>query len=112
MDISLDLKTLAASYDKGLRPTELVAAIYDRITARGEDNVWITLVPKDLALARAAALEASARSAQQPLWGIPFAVKDNIDVAGLPTTAACPDFLYMPDKSATVVEKLPPPARS
>lgn len=106
MDISLDLKTLAASYDKGLRPTELVAAIYDRITARGEDNVWITLVPKDLALARAAALEASARSAQQPLWGIPFAVKDNIDVAGLPTTAACPDFLYMPDKSATVVEKL------
>jgi allophanate hydrolase len=106
MDISLDLKTLAASYDKGLRPTELVAAIYDRIAARGEDNVWITLVPKDLALARAAALEISGRSAQQPLWGIPFAVKDNIDVAGLPTTAACPDFLFMPDRSATVVEKL------
>ncbi|MBS4048250.1 MAG: allophanate hydrolase [Alphaproteobacteria bacterium] len=106
MDISLDLKTLAASYEKGLRPTELVAAIYDRITARGEDNVWITLVPKEQALVRAAALEASGRSAQQPLWGIPFAVKDNIDVASLPTTAACPDFLFMPDKSATVVEKL------
>jgi allophanate hydrolase len=106
MDISLDLKTLAASYDKGLRPTELVAAIYDRITARGEDNVWITLVPKEQALARAAGLEASGRGAQQPLWGIPFAVKDNIDVAGLSTTAACPDFLYMPDRSATVVEKL------
>ncbi len=106
MDISLDLKTLAASYEKGLRPTELVAEIYDRIAARGEDHVWITLVPKELALARATALEASGRSVQQPLWGIPFAVKDNIDVAGLPTTAACPDFLFMPDKSATVVEKL------
>ncbi|PJI40942.1 allophanate hydrolase [Ferrovibrio sp.] len=106
MDISLDLKTLAAAYERGLRPTELVAAIYDRIAARGEDNVWIALAPKEQALARAAALEASGRSAQQPLWGIPFAVKDNIDVAGLSTTAACPDFLYMPDRSATVVEKL------
>lgn len=106
MDISLDLKALAACFDKGMRPTELVAAIYDRIAARGEDHVWITLVPKDLALARAAALEAAGRNAQQPLWGIPFAVKDNIDVTGLPTTAACPDFLYMPDRSAAVVEKL------
>jgi allophanate hydrolase len=106
MDISLDLKTLAASYEKGLRPTEIVEAVYDRIAARGEDNVWITLVPKELALARATALEASGDGARPPLWGIPFAVKDNIDVAGLPTTAACPDFLYMPDTSATVVEKL------
>lgn len=106
MDISLDLKSLQTAYDHALRPGEVVAAIYDRIAACGEDNVWITLVPKEQALARAEALEALGRGPQQPLWGIPFAVKDNIDVAGLPTTAACPDFLYMPERSATVVEKL------
>lgn len=106
MDISFDLESLQTAYDHALRPGEVVAAIYDRITARGEDNVWITLVPREQALARAEALETSGRGPQQPLWGIPFAVKDNIDVAGLPTTAACPDFLYMPERSATVVEKL------
>ena len=42
----------------------------------------------------------------KPLWGVPFAVKDNIDVAGMPTTAACPDFAYMPAKDATVVARL------
>ena len=41
-----------------------------------------------------------------PLWGVPFAVKDNIDVAGLSTTAACPEFAYTPSTSATVVERL------
>ena len=42
----------------------------------------------------------------KPLWGVPFAVKDNIDVAGMPTTAACPEYAYMPDKDATVVARL------
>ena len=42
----------------------------------------------------------------KPLWGIPFAVKDNIDVAGMPTTAACPDYAYLPAKDATVVALL------
>ena len=42
----------------------------------------------------------------KPLFGVPFAVKDNIDVAGLPTTAACPAFAYRPERSAFVVEKL------
>ncbi len=45
-------------------------------------------------------------SSKKPLWGVPFAVKDNIDLAGLPTTAACPDFAYRPTASATVVERL------
>ena len=42
----------------------------------------------------------------KPLFGVPFAVKDNIDVAGLPTTAACPAFAYTPERSAFVVERL------
>ena len=46
------------------------------------------------------------RRERLPLYGIPFAVKDNIDVAGLPTTAACPAFAYVPERSAHVVERL------
>src|SRR3546814_11425795 len=70
------------------------------------DGVWISLAPRDQSLSRAAMLADGGPSADQPLWGIPFAVKDNIDAAGLPTTAACPAFSYQPDASATVVKKL------
>src|SRR4030095_5900346 len=42
----------------------------------------------------------------EPLYGIPFAVKDNIDVAGLPTSCGCPEFAYVADRSAMVVERL------
>lgn len=42
----------------------------------------------------------------KPLWGIPFVVKDNIDVAGIPTTAACPEFAYTPTETAFAVQKL------
>ena len=45
-------------------------------------------------------------SARLPLQGVPFAVKDNIDVAGLETTAACPAFAYRPERSAEVVQRL------
>ena len=44
--------------------------------------------------------------ATHPLWGIPFAIKDNIDLANIPTTAACTAFPYTPQKHAAVVEKL------
>ncbi|WP_439862935.1 allophanate hydrolase [Pseudomonas antarctica] len=43
---------------------------------------------------------------QLPLYGVPFAIKDNIDLAGIPTTAACPAFAYVPERSATIVEQL------
>lgn len=43
--------------------------------------------------------------AAQPLWGVPYAVKDNIDVRGLPTTAACPTFAYTPDEDALIVKR-------
>lgn len=51
-------------------------------------------------------LEACPAADRPPLWGIPFAVKDNIDVAGFKTTAACKDFAYMPEKSAAAVQAL------
>ena len=74
--------------------------VYARIRARGVRPDWITLVEEDAAIAKA-------RTAPRgPLYGIPFAVKDNIDVAGLPTTCACPEFAYVAQRSATVVERL------
>lgn len=98
---SLDFDTLRDAYASGtIAPHDVVAHIYDRIAEIGELPVWISLVPRDVALARAAS------AARGPLFGIPFAVKDNIDVAGLETTCACPDFAYMPSRSATVVERL------
>ena len=65
------------------------------------DGVWITTVPAEEVRARAAAVPAGL-----PLAGLTFAVKDNIDVAGMPTTAACPDFAYVPERTAPVVQRL------
>jgi allophanate hydrolase len=89
-------------------PTAAISALYDRIQTEGERPVWISLVPRADALKRAKALAALASEdrAKLPLYGIPFAVKDNLDVAGLPTTAACPAFAYTPTESATVVHRL------
>src|SRR5258706_5459047 len=81
---------------------ERIAAIYDRIDAGPLAPVWIYLVPREVSLARARELEDSAL----PLRGVPFAIKDNIDLAGLPTTAGCPAYAYSPERSATVVAKL------
>ncbi len=103
---SLDLTRLRAAYLSGnVRPREVVAEVLGRIERRGDDKVWIDRVPRKELEARAAQLEAQA-PAKLPLYGIPFAIKDNIDLAGRPTTAACPDFAYTPTTSAPVVQRL------
>ena len=80
---SLDLQMLRAAYRSGqLTPTRVVEAVYDRIVARGDDRVWIHLVPREQALRRAADLERG-NDRNAPLYGVPFAVKDNFDVPGL-----------------------------
>jgi allophanate hydrolase len=73
--------------------------------AHADPAIWITRRPDDAILADAAALEAEGPRGR-PLWGIPFAVKDNIDVAGMPTTAACPGFASTPDVDAFAVRRL------
>ena len=74
---------------------------------RGADGVWIALAPRDRLLDDARALaQRRAAGERLPLYGLPFAVKDNIDVAGLPTTAACPAFAYRPEAHAPVVARL------
>lgn len=83
---------------------EAISEVYRRIEAHAANPVFIHVLPKAKALERAREVEALPR--ELPLWGRVFAVKDNIDVAGLPTTAACGPFAYTPQKSATAVEKL------
>jgi allophanate hydrolase len=103
---SLDLGTLAERYREGaLTPTAVVEDVLDRIAGRGDDKVWIHVLPHEKLLALARAVE-QAGPAQKPLYGIPFAIKDNIDLAGHPTTAGCPAYAYLPEKSATVVHRL------
>ena len=87
----LDLVSLRKAYASGLRPSQLVAAILARIARRGDDKVWIQRLQSSELEARAAELE-RADAGKLPLYGIPFAIKDNIDLAGHPTTAACPEF--------------------
>jgi len=83
-----------------------------RIAAADRPEIWIHRADAADLLAQARALDAvlaaegAAALDRLPLLGIPFAVKDNIDVAGMPTTAACPAFAYVPDESAPVVQKL------
>lgn len=102
----LDLETLGGRYRAGtLRPTHLLAGLLQRIERRGDDKVWIHRVADEELMARAAALERSGPNGL-PLYGIPFAIKDNIDLAGHPTTAACPDYRYFAKDSAAVVAKL------
>lgn len=82
----------------------MVEAIFDRLQS-DPNHVWIHTLSRQQLLAYAHAVE-SKGMANQSLYGIPFAIKDNIDLAGIPTTAACPDFSYVPDKSASVVQRL------
>jgi len=86
-------------------PEATVARTYARIRAHGDPAIFITLRDEADALAEATALAANGDT-DLPLYGVPFAVKDNIDVKGLPTTAACPAFAYDPGKDATCVARL------
>jgi allophanate hydrolase len=86
-------------------PEEIVARSYARIRAHDDPAIFITLRGEAEVRDEARALARSGSTAL-PLFGLPVAVKDNIDVAGLPTTAACPAFLYRPAQDATAVARL------
>jgi allophanate hydrolase len=102
----LNLASLTRSYrNRVLTPTALVEALIARLEAEPDSAIWISRIDNDAL--RAAAMDLEARGADGlPLFGIPFAVKDNIDIAGLPTTAACPDFAYVPEVTAPAVQHL------
>ncbi|KAK9803367.1 hypothetical protein WJX73_009893 [Symbiochloris irregularis] len=101
----LDLHKLQAAYaEKRLSPTQLIKQLYPRLQA--EEATFITLAELDDLLDTCRQLEAQPQEERGSLWGVPFAVKDNVDVAGYPTTAACAAFKYHPKRSAPAIEAL------
>ncbi|WP_426513634.1 allophanate hydrolase [Dactylosporangium sp. McL0621] len=90
-----------------MKPTDRVRAAYTRLALGERPEAWITLRPEREVLADAAAVEARLAAGEHlPLAGQLVGVKDNIDVAGLPTTAGCPAYTYRPERSAPAVQRL------
>jgi allophanate hydrolase len=105
--IDLDIASLRAAYEtQVLTPEVLIGQVYDELERHPLYPLWIHRLSREDALQRARDLGAFEGRRHLPLYGIPFSVKDNIDVAGMPTTAGCPDFAYMPTRSAAVVRTL------
>lgn len=103
----LTLDALRAAYAAGTSPLQVVEEVIRRRAAWPDRAVFIAESPADDLRTEAAALLARAPDPNSlPLWGIPFAVKDNIDATPLPTTAACPAFAYTPTADAATVAKL------
>jgi len=88
-----------------VRPVEAAERALHADRKHDDPAIWITRLSNDAVLARARELEAEGARGRR-FWGVPFAVKDNIDVAGLPTTAACPAYAYTPTASAPAVQRL------
>lgn len=98
----LEIPTLLAAFRAGtITPADLADTIHDRIGSSADQEIFISLRPRADLIA-----DLQTTDLGLPLAGIIFAVKDNIDVAGLPTTAACPAFAYTPASDATVVGRL------
>jgi allophanate hydrolase len=104
-DIETVAEITAAYRTRVATPAEIVARNYARMRALNDPAVFISILDETQALKEAQALEASG-DRHLPLFGIPVAVKDNIDVRGFATTAACPDFAYRPAADATAVARL------
>lgn len=104
--MNLQIAHLQKLYQAGtLTPSQLVTEIDAAIGSEDSRHIWIRRLSLDEMLVYAKNLEGK-DLAQLPLYGVPFAIKDNIDLANIPTTAACPEYTYTPSVSATVVQKL------
>lgn len=106
MNIDMTLSGLRSAYDAGtLTPKMLLESIRDKAQQYADYNIWLHLLSAEEVQPFLDSLERMDRSSM-PLWGVPFAIKDNIDLAGIPTTAGCEEFAYTPTQSAQVVEQL------
>jgi len=104
----LQIRALLARYRAGkTSPMEVLSELHESITSESRRNAWIHLRSMPDLLANVGRVDRRQAAGEVlPLYGIPYAVKDNIDVAGMPTTAACPEFTYVPESSAPVVSAL------
>ncbi|MEM1384650.1 MAG: allophanate hydrolase [Pseudomonadota bacterium] len=98
------LDALRAAYAEGTRPEDVIDEVFARLDAVNDPGIFIHR--RDRADVRAEAEALGAYDPDRPLWGIPFAAKDNIDVAGIETTAGCPAYAYTPDADAFVIARL------
>lgn len=104
--MNLTISHLQQAYrDKQLTPRKLVEQIIERSADYVEHNIWIYQLSLEELEPYLEYLQTKSVD-ELPLYGVPFAIKDNIDLAGVPTTAACVEFTYTPEKSAFVVEQL------
>lgn len=103
---ALPIEAVKAAYANGdFTPRELLATIRVKSEQTSKHNIWIHLLTEKELEPYLAELERK-NPKTTPLWGVPFAIKDNIDLANIPTTAACPEFSCTPSESATVVQQL------
>jgi allophanate hydrolase len=99
-------ETLASHASGTGSPTKTAARVADAIAARGDDGTWLSTVPRDQLLAAAKDIENRSGARTLPLYGVPFAVKDSIDVEAVPTSLSCPDYSYVASTTAPVVRRL------
>lgn len=107
-DTCLSFKNIRQSYfSNNTKVEELFGRLIQKIENRRDDGVWITLVPKKHIMRRAKELDLLpvSKKKELPLFGLPFSVKDCIDVAGLPTTSACPKYKYSAHHTNLAVQR-------
>lgn len=106
MKTNMTIRALQAAYAEGsITPAQVMESIRQRATEYEDRNIWVHLLSAEEQQPWLEAL-ADKDPAICPLWGIPFVIKDNIDLVGIPTTAGCPEFAYTPETSAQVVQQL------
>ncbi len=103
--VNLGIEALKEAYRSGKDPRELILQLRQQALAQSNYNAWITLLEVSQLDFYLAFLDGK-NPDDLPLYGVPFAIKDNIDLANIPTTAACPNFSYIPKESAFVVQLL------
>src|ERR1700751_3164258 len=105
-NIAFTVAGLRELYREGrAKPIDVILEALRRAWDPAHPSAWITLLTSEQVRLYVDALDPE-RFKELPLFGIPFAIKDNLDLAGIPTTCACPDFAYLPKRSAHVVERL------